>query len=169
MARDETPFSLRPARAHEAQGQGRLAFALWQAWRYPAVIWVLAEQDPQLPLAASATFVRAKGLDILWAAEEALRRLPGALVIATPEKPLTLTAGRRLQLAAESGTTTGLLLIEDGAGSPAVETRWHCDPLAGESTLHRWSRIKNKKGPTGSWTLDWDGSSAAFDMVSAPA
>jgi protein ImuA len=70
--------------------------------------------------------------DLLWAAEEALRSEGVGLVIAEPEKPLSLIAGRRLQLAAEAGRTTGLMLIREGQGSNAAETRWHCAPNASE-------------------------------------
>ena len=85
-----------------------------------------------------------------------------------PQKPLSLTAGRRLQLAAEAGRTTGLLLIRQEAGSNATETRWSCEPRAGaaaDSTLHRWSLNKNKTGTSGSWVVNWNGASAAVDMV----
>ena len=108
--------------------------------------------------------------DLLWAVEESLRTAPVDFVIAEPERPLSLTAGRRLQLAAEAGGTTGLLLIREGMGSNAAETRWHCGPEPAakpDSTLHRWSLIKNKKGTLGDWTLHWDGTSAAFRLVSA--
>ena len=107
--------------------------------------------------------------DLLWCVEEALRAAPVSLVIAEPEKPLSLTAGRRLQLAAEAGRTTGLMLIHQDAGSNATETRWHCEPRAGsaaDSTLHQWTLNKNKRGTLGSWTLNWNGASAAFHMVS---
>ena len=107
--------------------------------------------------------------DLLWCVEEALRAAPVGLVVAEPAKPLSLTAGRRFQLAAEAGNTTGLMLIREGAGSNATETRWLCEPMAGAmgSTLHRWSLIKNKRGTTGSWILGWNGETAAVDMVSA--
>jgi protein ImuA len=101
--------------------------------------------------------------------EEALRAAPISLVIAEPEKPLSLTAGRRLQLAAAEGRTTGLMLIRDGAGSNATETRWACEPCAGaggDSTLHAWSISKNKKGTTGYWILNWHGTTTAFHLVS---
>ena len=52
--------------------------------------------------------IRPEGeVDLLWCVEEALRSAPIALVIAEPEKPLSLTAGRRLQLAAEAGRKGG--------------------------------------------------------------
>jgi protein ImuA len=108
--------------------------------------------------------------DLLWSVEEALRTAPVGLVIAEPDKPLSLTVGRRLQLAAEAGRTTGLMLIREAAGSNAAETRWHCAALAGDgrdSTLHRWSLTKNKRGTTEPWTVNWNGATAAFDLVSA--
>jgi protein ImuA len=107
--------------------------------------------------------------DLLWCVEEALRAAPVGLVIAEPQQPLTLTAGRRLQLAAEAGRTTGLMLIREGQGSNATETRWHCEPVpaaTADSTLHYWSINKNKSGTTRSWTVDWNGASAAVHMVS---
>ena len=82
--------------------------------------------------------------DLLWCVEEALRSDPVSRVIAEPEKPLALTVGRRLQLPAEAGRTTGLMLIRQNAGSNATETRWNCDPLpatSADSTLHQWALI----------------------------
>lgn len=105
-------------------------------------------------------------VDLLWSVEEALRSGLG-LVIAEPERSLSLTAGRRLQLAAEAGGATGLMLIRDGAGSPAAETRWECRPEGGDSTRHRWGLNKNKSGTLGTWIVNWNGASAAFDLVSA--
>lgn len=161
-------FHLRPCRAHEVQGSGRIFFALWQAQRYESAVWISPDLASEIPLAPSVTFVKAAGVDILWAAEEALRGLPHALVIAQPEAPLSLTAGRRFQLAAEAVGTTGLLLVRPGAGSPATETRWDCEALPSpDSTLHRWSLIKNKNGTCGEWTLNWDGTSASLHMLSA--
>lgn len=63
------------------------------------------------------------------------------LTIAGPEKPLSLTAGRRMQPAAETRGSAGLMLIHEGTGSNAAETRWDCAPMPGtaaDSTLHRW-------------------------------
>lgn len=173
------PFTLAPARMHETGGLGRRAFALFQAARHTGpLVWILPAHAPDLPLLAGLPrgvgerlhLLRPAGeTDLLWATEEALRATPVGLVIAEPEKPLTLTAGRRLQLAAEAGRTPGLMLIREGAGSNAAETRWHCNPLpakGADSTLHHWSINKNKSGTVGFWTVDWDGASAAFHLVS---
>lgn len=174
------PFALRPRRVHEAEGRGRRAFALFQAARHTGpLVWILPSHAPELPMLRGLPrgvgerlhLLRPSGeTDLLWCIEEALRAAPVSLVIAEPEKPLSLTAGRRLQLAAEAGRTTGLMLIRADAGSNATETRWNCEPLASpspDSTLHQWSLSKNKQGTLGSWTLNWNGTSAAVDMVSA--
>jgi protein ImuA len=176
----QDPFALRPRRVHEAEGRGRRAFALFQAVRHIGpLVWILPSHAPGLPMLRGLPrgvgerlhLLRPSGeTDLLWCVEEALRAAPVSLVVAEPEKPLSLTAGRRLQLAAEAGRTTGLLLIREGAGSNATETRWTCEPMAStaaDSTLHRWGLIKNKKGTLRSWALNWNGTSAAVHMVSA--
>jgi protein ImuA len=173
------PLSLAPARVHEAQGRGRRAFALFQAARHPGpLVWITPAHMPERPMPRGLPAGVAERLllltpkaetDLLWSMEEALRAAPVGLVIAEPEKPLSLTAGRRLQLAAEAGQTTGLILIREGLGSNATETRWACEMVAGavaDSTLHNWSLIKNKKGTLGDWRVDWNGTAAAFDLVS---
>lgn len=174
------PFALCAARVHEAEGRGRRAFALFQAIRHAGpLVWILPAHVPEMPMLRGLP--RGVGerqhllrptseTDLLWCCEEALRAAPVGLVIAEPEKPLSLTAGRRLQLAAEAGRSTGLMLIREGAGSNATETRWQCAPMASpvsDSTLHHWTLIKNKQGTLGSWVLNWNGASAAVDMVSA--
>ena len=106
--------------------------------------------------------------DLLWCVEETLRAAPVALVIVEPSQPLSLTAGRRFQLAAEAGGTTGLMLIQTDAGSNATQSRWQCDPMAStqaDSPLHSWALKKNKLGPTGNWIINWNGTSAVFHMV----
>lgn len=173
------PFDLHPRRVHEAEGRGRRAFALFQAARHPGpLVWIVPSHAPELPMLRGLPrgvgerlhLLRPTGeTDLLWCVEEALRAAPVGLVIAEPSSPLSLTAGRRLQLAAEAGRTTGLMLIQQGAGSNATETRWACEPLAStaaDSTLLRWSTNKNKKGTLGDWVVNWNGASAAFHMVS---
>lgn len=172
-------FTLVRKRVHEAEGRGRRAFALFQAVRHAGpLVWILPSHAPEMPMLRGLPrgvgerlhLLRPVGeMDLLWCVEEALRSDPVSLVIAEPEKPLSLTAGRRLQLAAESGRTTGLMLIRQDAGSNATETRWNCEPLPGaaaDSTLHRWFLNKNKKGTLANWTVNWNGASAAFNMVS---
>ena len=172
------PLGLHPMRVHEAGGRGRRSFALFQAARHPGqLVWISPAHLPEQPLPAGLPMGVADRLhllrpvgetDLLWCVEEALRSPAVALVIAEPQQPLSLTAGRRLQLAAEAGRTTGLLLIPEGGGSAASETRWHCEPAPGlaDSTLHHWHLRKNKQGTNGDWMLHWDGTTTAFRLVS---
>lgn len=173
------PLTLRPARVHEVQGPGRRAFGLLQAARRKGpVFWIMPAHQPEGPmlwglpegLSDRLHLVRTKGeTDLLWATEEALRSAEVTMVLAEPEKPLGLTAGRRLQLAAEAGRTLGLMLIREGQGSNATETRWHAAALAAgqaDSTLLHWSLIKNKSGTLGDWTAGWDGKTADVHLVS---
>lgn len=173
------PFDLRARRVHEAEGRGRRAFALFQAVRHTGpLVWILPAHVPELPMLRGLprgvgerlhVFRPIGETDLLWCIEEALRAAPVSLVIAEPEKPLSLTAGRRLQLAAEAGRTTGIMLIRGDAGSNAAETRWNCEAIAStaaDSTLHQWDLNKNKRGTIGSWVLNWNGASAAVHMVS---
>ena len=173
------PFDLRARRVHEAEGRGRRAFALFQAVRHPGpLVWIAPAHIPELPMLRGLPrgvgerlhlFRPVGETDVLWCIEEALRAAPVSLVIAEPEKPLSLTAGRRLQLAAEAGRTTGIMLIRGDGGSNATETRWSCDPQTSpqaDSTLHQWTLKKNKQGTLRSWVLNWNGASAALHMVS---
>lgn len=171
------PLALAKARVHEAEGPGRRAFAIYQGLRHPGpVVWVLPAHEPQRPLLAGLPSGLGERLmiltpksetDLLWCVEEALRASPVALVIAEPQQPLSLTAGRRFQLAAEAGRTVGLMLIQEGQGSNATETRWHCAPLATtDSTLHSWSLKKNKSGTIGTLIAEWDVTSPHVHLVS---
>ena len=115
---------------------------------------------------------------MLACAEEALRSGAVSVVVAEVGKSLSFTAGRRLQLAAEEGGATGLLLIGEDMGNNAAESRWHCSPLfrqsgpgtAGfsspDSTLQRWQLIKNKSGTIGYWDIIWDAEARRVIVVS---
>lgn len=177
-------LGLRGARVHEAQGRGRVAFALFQMARHRgALFWITPARNHQRLMMGGLPFGVGERLhlveaasekDLLWATEEALRASPAGLVVAEPEKPLSLTAGRRLQLAAEAGGTTGLMLIGEGRGSNAAESRWHCEPVAGaapsvlavsrgalpDPALHHWQLVKNKSAPCRGWLVAWDGATA---------
>lgn len=190
-------FPPRRGRTHEATGPGAAAFAailcglrcrtggtaLWisEGWQveglHPAGLAPFC--DP-----ARLLLVRtADQSETLACAEEALRSGAVAVVVADLTAPLGLTPGRRLQLAAEagaqSGGTTGLCLIPEGAGSNAAETRWSCAPIfgtasdtasdRGDSTRHRWSLIKNKSGTFAEWTVRWDAETHRVIVVSEPA
>lgn len=110
--------------------------------------------------------------ETLVVAEDSLRSGAVTLVVLELSKPLGLTQGRRLQLAAREGHSTGLALISGPEmGSNATETRWHCQPVfdpvdrGPASALHRWDLMKNKSGPTGSWHIRWDGIAGRHSVV----
>ncbi|AUH34035.1 ImuA family protein [Paracoccus tegillarcae] len=177
-----TAFPLRSARVHEACGPlaaGLAAAAaaeaggvLWvrESWRPEAIspIGLAAYLDPSRLLLAEAK----DQTETLTVAELGLRDGALPLVVMELSAPLSLTAGRRLQLAAQAGKCTGLCLIQDGMGSNAAETRWRCSPLpdpeqpAEDSTLQRWQLIKNKSGTLGVWHVRWSQSARRLTMVS---
>lgn len=126
--------------------------------------------------------------EVLWVMEEALHS--GALAAVLGEADdLSMTAARRLQLAAEGGATAALLLRAEGDGgaSPAV-TRWRVDAAPGDEEggrpgvgRPRWRLDLLKcRGGNGaafggprSWLVEWsdgtDGTTAGgFAVVADP-
>ena len=107
------PLTLLQQRVHEAEGRGRRAFALFQAVRHQGpLVWIVPSHMPELPMLRGLPqgvgerlhLLRPVGeTDLLWCVEEALRAAPVGLVIAEPSSPMSLTVGRRFQLAAEAG------------------------------------------------------------------
>ncbi|MFO7921380.1 MAG: hypothetical protein R6U99_11335 [Nioella sp.] len=175
-------FPLRKARVHEACGAGATGFAaimaaqitgpvLWlrEGWRAEMLnpVGLAAFLDPARVLVAQVKD-QTEGLAVM---EEALRDGAVPLVVIELGQPLDLTPGRRLQLAAKAGRTTGLCLIPEGMGSNAAETRWRCTPVLdaegrGDSTPQHWEIIKNKAGTLGAWHVRWDWAARRLDVVS---
>lgn len=171
-------YPLAVGRVHEVCGSSSVSFALrLGAQLCGDLLWVrqswLPEQlnplgfdgfDPSRLLIAQTD----NQTDTLAVAEEALRDGAVAMVVLEITAPLSLTAGRRLQLAAQAGGTTGLCLIPEGMGSNAAETRWHCTPVfdPDDSTLQCWRLIKNKSGTDGSWHVRWDAQTRRIAVVS---
>jgi len=106
------------------------------------------------------------------------------LVIGEPVKPVSLTASRRLQLAAETGGTMGLILCRgktEGALAPsAVTTRWQVDsmPSLGTGSVQGASRLSRSN--TGwclqlrrcrgaeqenFWDVEWDDAACTLDLA----
>ncbi|MEM7242095.1 MAG: hypothetical protein AAF429_07910 [Pseudomonadota bacterium] len=169
------------ARMHEIYGASADGFVLALAGRLAgSVVWVRqnwAEGDLN-PLGLSdfcdpsqiLLSLVANQTDGLAIAEEALREKSVSLVVIEILQPIDLTAGRRLQLAAKAGKTTGVALIQEGMGSLSTETRWRCSPVfdAKDSTLQHWELIKNKSGTLGSWHVRWDRTARSMFVVSPP-
>ncbi len=160
---------LRLNRCHEACGPGADAFAFTLAARLNGPVmwisesWTPAQLNPvgysQYADPAQLLMARTKDqTDTLAVAEEALRAHAVRLVVTELTQPISLLAGRRLQLAAETGQTTALCLIPQGMGSNAADTRWRCTPVfhQADSTQARWEIIKNKAGTLSAWDVRWD-------------
>lgn len=181
MQHAEVPFSP-PAtsRTHEVCGAGAYVFAFALAARLAShTMWVRENWDStQINPTGFSDFVEPAALTVcntknqsetLAVAEEALRSGAVSLVAMSLNRPLGLTEGRRLQLAARDGVSTGLAIIPEGMGSNAAETRWRCTPVftPKDSTLQRWELIKNKSGTLGVWHVRWDTASRRLTMVSS--
>ncbi len=183
MPNDAFPhFPLRKNRTHEVCGPGALVFACaLTAHGKGPVFWVCEswKTDHINPPGFSSFFdpkrlflARTKDqLEMLAVAEEALRSGVVPLVVLELSTPLSLLAGRRLQLAAEAGKSTGLCMIPQGMGSNSAETRWQCAPIfdQGDSTLQRWEIIKNKTGTFAAWDVKWNAEARRIIVVSEAA
>lgn len=110
--------------------------------------------------------------DALWAAEQALT-LPGACVLCTvaaAPKPLSLTATRRLLLAAEKHGSRCILLRFDAAGASAAWLRWSISAAPSEGARRElgapsfYARLmRNRAGPAGdAWRFEWDAYARSF-------
>lgn len=184
MSHADLPF-FPPAsnRMHEVCGAGAYVFAFALAARLGGPVMWLREnwESSQINPNGFCDFVSPTRLTVcqtgaqsetLAVAEEALRSGAVSLVVMTASKPIGLTEGRRLQLAARAGKTIGLAMISEGMGSNAAETRWRCVPVfeanpgPRDSTLQRWELIKNKSGTLGAWHVRWDTASRRLVVVS---
>ena len=144
------------------------------------VIWI-ADEPPFLPAlaecgidAARLLFARARGLDVLQTMEDALQSGAMTSVVGELDANLSLTASRRLQLAAEASGTLALLLRRsrkfDDPGlcnASAAATRWRIGsvpsaaPIASRPGLRglgpaRWQveLLRSRRGGTGSWLVE---------------
>ena len=116
---------------------------------------------------------------VLWAAEECLRG-GGVGCVVSEVSTLSLVASRRLQLAAEIGGATGLLLRGDtlkGAPPPsACATSWRVTPLPGGVSAQqglmgpaRWrlDLLRCRGGVPQGWEVEWSHDTGGF-VVAAP-
>lgn len=179
-------FPLRTGRTHEVCGPSTLPFVFALAGQTGAqtgssIMWVHEDwQSEQINPTGFSSYIDPQNLlvakaknqtDVLAASEEALRSGAVGLVVMELSKPIGLTQGRRLQLAATAGKSTGLCIIPEGTGSNATETRWRCSSLfdAQDSTLQRWEIIKNKSGTLKTWDVKWDAQTRRVIVVSEAA
>ncbi len=159
-------------RVHEVCGPARRTLAAMTAGAGTAgpVVWIAPAWQPErlCPDGLSAFLdpgrlilaTARQPVDLLWAAEEALRSGAVAAVVADlPEVP-GLTAMRRLQLAAEAGAAArpqgagsglGLVLTPGTGGAAGAETRWSLAQAPGGGW--RLSRLRARLHPPAVWTL----------------
>ena len=117
--------------------------------------------------------------DCLWAMEEGLRSSGLAGVVAELPRPLDLTQSRRLQLAAEAGATTGLVLrtaAAETASPSAVETRWRVAALSGAPsdegvgvgrTAWRLGLERCRGGTSAEWIVEMDDATGDLALAAA--
>lgn len=172
--------ALSRGRAHEVTGRSRIVFALYLARQMTGeVLWLqLAWTRDRLngdgvePIMDPCRLVIGRGrgaVDLLWCAEEALRSGLMPLVVAELPAPPTLTAVRRLHIAAEAGAEArgdsrlaplALLLTPEPGGTQGVETRWRLVPAPGWAVdgRPRWTlrRLRARMAPEASWEMMLD-------------
>ena len=156
-------ITLQHARVHECCGQARVFFAMLVATKVNGpVFWIAPKwQRDHLNPDGMHPYVKPQNFtfinpdrpeDTLWVMEEALRCGAVPLVVADLPTPPSLTAVRRLHLAAENNTgqntnaPLGLLLTHGEGGAPGVESRWHITP-AHSPTAQCWHLTRTRGAP----------------------
>ncbi|WP_299440448.1 hypothetical protein [uncultured Rhodospira sp.] len=173
-----------------ALGFAALMAARLAVHRRGAVLWCLRQGSPDDTLypPGLARFglpprrlILARAEDdgqVLWGMEEGLRT-PGLAAVVGQARGVDLTAGRRLQLAAEAGGVTGLLLASAGrgraAGSVAATTRWRVVPVPAAPVTWRglgaarWDVFleRCRGGRPAHWTMEWNDETGALCVATA--
>lgn len=121
----------------------------------------------------------ARPADALWAMEEGLKSGVLSAVIAEltdDGDAADLTATRRLALAARDGGGLGFLFRHRiSPQACAAGTRWHVSSALSEAddgfgglgrTAFTVSLVKNRRGPLGRWTIQWDHHERTFSTLS---
>jgi protein ImuA len=115
-----------------------------------------------------------RAVEALWAMEEAVRCRALACVVTEltgAGEAADLTATRRLALAAREGAGFALLLRHRSTPAPsAAATRWQIAAAASQPDAFGGlgpvrfdlSLCKNRRGPSGRWTITWDHHARAF-------
>jgi len=127
------------------------------------------------------TIAAARGRDVLWAMEEALRcRAVGTVIGELRARTIDPVVTRRLSLAAAAGGTLGLVLrpVPDEAPFAAV-TRWIIG-AAPSMPARREAKsgsgpprliahlVRNRRGPLGTWIVEWNSVEQRFELAAHP-
>jgi protein ImuA len=117
------------------------------------------------------TVAAARPRDLLWAMEEALRCRAMAVVIGEwRHGVIDPVAVRRLSLAAaESGALALMLRAAPADDASTAATRWIVGAAPSLSSGPRFAAhlIRNRRGPLGSWILEWSDSDECFLLAPA--
>jgi len=176
-------IQLSKGKIHEAQGDSADMFAVLVAAQLQGpIIWIGLDHDVRslAPTALQAYLDPARlimieainRLEILWAAEQAIRTTGIAAVIVELGNGLDLSESRRLQIAAEQSGCLGIVLIGSSALTSAAETRWQCRACSDNESAWVWQLNKNKKGELSAWRVTWVGGKdapGAIDLVTTAA
>ena len=113
----------------------------------------------------------ASGAEALRVTDEALRSGAVAAVLADlgNEPRLDLSVTRRFNLSARTARGAALLVIDSLDATSAALTRWRVAPHSSRTARRRLGRpafrlslLRNRLGPTGEWTLEWDSDDRLF-------
>jgi len=124
------------------------------------------------------TVAAARGRDVLWAMEEALRcRAVGVVIGELRGRGIDQVATRRLALAAAAGNTLGLILRTTPTDEPSsAATRWIVG-AAPSSSARRGDRpsvgpprltahlVRNRRGHLGAWIVEWNSVEQRFELA----
>lgn len=158
---------------YEIGGPSAAFFAAVLAARRPSpVIWV-ANRDRTCglnPTGLSHTGLQpedmlvatARGKDIGWAFEQALRTAAARVVIAEAPSLPDFAISRRWRLAARENDVLALLIspepLRRGQPASAADARWHASTQP--DGRFRLALQRNKKGSLGAWDVIWGGGQA---------
>src|SRR5215468_1164235 len=122
------------------------------------------------------TVAAARGRDVLWAMEEALRcRAVGMVIGEMRPRDIDQVATRRLALAAAAGNARGLILRTAPDDEPsAAATRWiigaapslnaeHSHGVGPPRLLARL--VRNRRGHLGAWIVEWNSVEQRFELA----
>jgi protein ImuA len=183
------------AAAREGESAAAYGFALLLAARTSGpVVWIAEDMalyesgmpygpgldELGLPPERFLLVAAPKFRDVLWAVEEALScRGMGTVIGEIRQTSLDLTATRRLSLAAaRRGAVALLLRSAPGRDASAAATRWIVKMVPPTAAKPRamtlgpgpprfaLSLVRNRRGPPGSWVLEWNGVEQRFELVS---
>ena len=120
------------------------------------------------------TVAAVRGRDVLWAMEEALRcRAVGMVIGEMRPRGIDQVATRRLALAAAAGNALGLILYSAPDETPsAAVTRWSIGAARDAERCHSFGPprflarlLRNRRGPLGTWIVEWNSVEQRFELA----